>query len=212
MLTVDLEGLLPARKQLQALALTPAKRKRFHKQLGQEVIKTGRANIRAQRTLDGRPMTPRKNGKAKVLRRMMRGVKAWSGPNQVKVSWTNTRAGQVARAHQEGQTERMTAAKAARRAGTPDYDAPATRTQARALIKEGYRHPRGGRVSMKWITEHMSLGQAGVVLRSMRDAPPKQSWEIETPARPFFGLTRGDIKHWADHLITTLTRSARKRH
>jgi len=105
-----------------------------------------------------------------------------------------------------------------KRRGSPDYDAEATKAQARALLKEGFKRPVGKyrsgakkgqrknrRVSQKWIMENMTLGQAGLILRLLRDeAESKKAWELTVPARPFFGLRKADATELSDRLIKTI--------
>jgi len=218
-ITTRMEGDLKLMRQLQVMAMPPAKRKQFHRQVTRLVIREARANIKAQRTVTGTPFTPRANRfrKKALLKNVAKGRKleAYVGPNTGKVTWPNSLSGKIARAQQEGHTEQVTAAGMKKIRGVPDYDDPATKEQARALLQEGFKRPvgkfksgakkgqsKGRRVSMKWIVENMTLGQAGLVLRILRDkTKTEKSWPVTVPARPFFGLRKADVTELSDRLI-----------
>lgn len=192
-------------RQLKALSLPANKRKLLHKRIGREVIKTARQNIQQQKTVEGKSFAPRKNGKrAKMLRRIARGgnLKIFSGANKVTVTWPNSLIGKVARAQQDGFEDKYTAERMKKEHGQPDYGAPATSEQAKALLKSGFRLNAGKfksgknkgatktrRVSQAWVKENMTIGQAGIVLRLLRNKASENSWIVKNAARPFFGLS-----------------------
>jgi hypothetical protein len=208
MLTTKSSGGLKLLKQIAALNLPASRRKQWHNKMGRQVIKSARQNIRQQRTVDGQPFAKSKSGK-RVLRKLARGknLKVYAGANKATVTWPNTPVGKIARAHQEGYQEQYTGEKIKRQKGQPDYDAPATSDQAKALIKAGYKLNKGKyksgkskgqvktkRVSQAWIKENMTLGQAGLVLRMLQNKTAASSWAVNTPARPFFGLNAREIE------------------
>ncbi|MEH6649978.1 MAG: phage virion morphogenesis protein [Motiliproteus sp.] len=206
-LTVSVSGDLALRDQLKLLRLPPAKRKRYHRLLGKEVAKLSRRRVKAQQNIDGTPWKQRKKGRKKMLAKITRPkhLKVYAGSESVKVTWSNRLMGQIARQQQEGIGETMTAKRAARVKGKPDYQSDATASQAKALVKAGFKiyagkyksGAKGGqsktrRVSQRWIRENMTLGQAGLVLRLLRDEPSKQSWDIPLPPRSFLGLSAAE--------------------
>jgi len=216
MLTGRIEGELTLRQQVQALRLPPAKRKRLNRRLAREVVKLSRQRIRSQTGLDGGRWTGRKNGKRKMLTRIMRGknVKVLADARSGRISWPNRLMGQIARRHQEGIAETMTARRAARQAGTPNYDGPPSREMAKALVRAGFRiragKTKGGRVrtrraSQRWIMDNMTLGQAGLVLRKLSDQPSRQQWTIPIPERSFLGVGVNDKRRLAEILISQMT-------
>ena len=78
-------------------------------------------------------------------------------------------------------------------------EGPATRNLARALISEGYKIPRGKgkgskRPSIKWITNNLSINQAGFLLRELKGSSGKSTWKIDLPARSFLGQTVAEQK------------------
>ena len=218
MLGVSLAGDLTLRQQLAVLRLPPAARKKHHRYVAQQVIRKAKRNVQRQTDVHGRALVKRKRGKGKVLRKLPKRLKAYTGPSKAMVTWPKTRTGQIARAHQNGIATTMTAGqaiKAARRRGEPDYSAPATAAQAKALLAAGYRKPIGGtfkngakagqrrtrRVSAKHIMDTMTVGQAGLILRLLRNKASKQQWLIPLPEREFFGLAPADVVDVRNHLI-----------
>ena len=91
--------------------------------------------------------------------------------------------------------------------GTPDYEQPASRKQAKALLKAGFRVSTGesfksgankGKAKMKkpsqkYIVDNMTMGQAALVIRKLNkvENPPKR-WTVKIPARPFLGVPGAD--------------------
>jgi hypothetical protein len=92
------------------------------------------------------------------------------------------------------------------------------------LIQAGYKLPQAGkyasgkkkgqqrskRVSIAWIKENMTLGQAGMILRLLEERQAADSWEIELPARSFFGLSRNEQAQLANKLIDELTSGVKR--
>lgn len=225
-LSVSLKGDLTLRNQLKALGLTPKERLKYHRLLGRKVITNSRQRVKKQQGLSGTGWQQRKSGRGKMLRKLMRSPNPalFAGYKTAKITWKNNRAGQVARRHQDGISETMTAQKAKKRNGTPDYDAPATAAQAKALIKEGFKLYRGKsksgksngktrqrRVSQRWIRDNMTLGQAGLILREMTNKPSQQSWEIPTPQRDFLGMSKQERSKAGEEILEKVTTNAVKR-
>lgn len=219
MLSIKTKGDLTLAQQIKALGLPPAKRASFHRKLGREVIKSARARIKEQRTITGEKFKPRAGDKkGRMLKKMARGsnIRAYTGPNKATVTWPNSLVGKIARAQQEGHTETYTAERMRREHGKPDYNAPATAEQAKALIKAGYKRyvgkyrsgknkgkGKGRRVSQAWIKENMTLGQAGLILRMFRDDGAQQ-WNVKIPARPFLGLSKNQTKQLGNEIIKSI--------
>jgi len=189
------------------LALPAASRKRVLQNAGRRYLKASREHIRQQKTIDGNPFAKRKYGKGKLLKNMGRSLKFFPSPNQVTVTWPNKSVAKLGYRHQFGIDEVMTASKMVKIHGQPDYQAPATKKQARALLEAGFTISAGKtfksgpnkgktrrkRPSQRWIMDNMKLGQAGLIIRTLRNAthPPK-NWKIPVPERPFLGMAGGD--------------------
>jgi len=199
MIRIDVQGHLNVQRKLKLLQLPPAKRKRLMGQVARKVRSASRGRLRAQRGLDGAPWAPRKSGrKQKMLRKVGRQMKTYYQPDSGKVAFDGTVIGRIARAHQDGIPEVMTADKMRRIHGQPDYSAAATTAQAKALRAEGYKaRKKSGKgyrnASIREIKDTLTLGKAGIILRLMRDKPSKQRWVIPLPERSFLGATGQEI-------------------
>ncbi|WP_335918070.1 hypothetical protein [Shewanella algae] len=191
---------LNAKLQLTLLAMPPKKRIRILKTLGRYERAQARVRIRRQQTVSGEPFEPRSNGKKqRMLKRLGKTLEPYvQHASRLELKHRQTLTGRIAALQQEGGAEVMTASKMRRIHGQPDYDAPASRSQAKALAAEGYkvRKAKGGwrRASLNEIQQRLSVGQAGVILRAMRDSQRKQRWNIPVPAREFLGDTTENVQ------------------
>ncbi|WP_020411001.1 phage virion morphogenesis protein [Hahella ganghwensis] len=213
---IEVGGQLAIQRQLDLLKLPPAKRKRLLGQIGRKVRTATRKRLRAQKGLDGQAWEARKGrGQRRMLRKLGRHLAVHSQSNRVDITFNNPLVGRIARQHQEGISEVMTSGRMRRIHGTPDYDAPASRSLARALRQEGFTIARHGgkgrkRPTLRWITEHLTQGQAGLILRQLQDKETKTRWEIPLPARSFLGATQTEIDAMADHLIEQTLKQVRR--
>lgn len=192
----DVFGQLDVKKRLQLLTLPPAKRKRVMTQIGKRLHSETRRRLRTNSDVQGKPFAPRKvKEKGRMFRKLGRFAYYKSTDAYTEISFKGL-AGVVAKEHQEGQRIVYTAAQAAKEYGTPDYEAPATRKQAKSLRDAGYKIKRGKKwmvPSLMWITKNIKLGQAGLILRALRDEVSKKRWIIELPERAFVGASPNDI-------------------
>lgn len=197
------------------------------RRLGGYVRTLSRQNIKRQRTVSGAPMTPRQ--KRRKARSMLMGlyremtVRAASGEGGgvqgVAVSWDNSLMAAIGYRHQHGIGEDWSPLRASKVYGQPDYKDRATRRQAKALLREGYRlmvPAKGGgrrprRVTVSWIEQKMTLGQAGRILRLLRTGQTKgaQFWRDTVPERVFLGVTPQQADAMAHKFIQSLLKSAR---
>lgn len=236
MITTTARGFVPLSKQLQLLRMTPVQKKRSLRRFGRAITRNARQNARAQKTVTGESFAPRR---APRKRRMMKNLaatkhlKVYAGPNNVTVTWKNNYMGKIARAQHDGYQKTVSVQQMKERTGNrgPDYDAPATKRQADALIKMGYRAwpivippkknkkyrdrtghfdgiRKGRRVSKKWIMENLTMGQAGLILREMGyKSGDLDKWEEKIEPRPILGVTKKDV----DEYISGLAKDAAKR-
>lgn len=200
-ITPNKEQALSASMQLQLLKLPAAKRTRILKTLGRYERNLARQRIRSQTTVDGTEFTPRKDGtSARMLKRMGKTLEPYvKNANRLELKHKSPLTGRVAAMHQEGGSEKMSANRMARIHGKPDYKAPCTRPQAKALSAEGYKVRKANgkgyrRASLREIMENLSQGQAMLILRKLRDKPQKQRWDIPVAARPFLGDTTDNVQ------------------
>jgi phage virion morphogenesis protein len=189
-----------ASNELKLLLLTPQKRRRIMRTAGRKVRRDSRKRIRGQKDLTGKTWQGRSNGrKTRMLKKLGKHVQVQTSPNAAKVTFGNKRLGQIARAHQDGISQEMTAEEAARKYGTAKEGAKATREQAKALRLEGYKIRRNKgkgwkKASLKWITTNLSQQQAGLILRTLRDEQSKTRWTISLPERSFLGQSQSEYK------------------
>lgn len=227
MLSVRVTGDEQINATLDRFAAEMRERQKYARRLGGYVRTLSRKNIKRQRTVDGAPMAPRQ--KRREARPMLMGlyrqmtVRAapgeGGGVQGVAVSWDNGLMAAIGYRHQHGIGEDWSPQRARKAYGQPDYKARATRRQAKALLREGYRLPvrgKGGgrglkRVTVSWIEQHMTLGQAGLILRLMRTGKRKgvQSWRDTVPARPFLGVTSQQADELAEKFVKSLLKAAR---
>ncbi len=209
-------------QQMELMILKPANCQKIFEHCGRKYLKASRDNIRKQQTIDGRAMTPRKYGKGKVLKKMGQSLKFKATPKQVQLTWPKKYIAKLGARHQFGIDEVMTANRMVKIHGQPDYKAGATKKQAKALLEAGFTISTGKkfksgpnkgksrrkRPSQRWIMENMKLGQAGLIIRTLRNNlnPPK-SWKIPIPKRPFLGMTGGD----AAQVMTSEIKKQRQR-
>lgn len=176
--------------QLALLRLDRNKRRRVLRSAGRKVRRDSRANLRDQSGIDGRRWKGRVNGgKKRMLKKIGKHLQVQTSDQNVNVTFGNTRVGKVARVHQEGIKQTMTADEAAKIYDSPGDDS-ATRRQARALREEGYKVRKNKRYkqpSIRWIVENLSKSQAGLILRTLRSSESKKRWDIHTPQRDFLG-------------------------
>lgn len=200
-ITPNKEQALSASMQLQLLKLPAPKRTRILKTLGRYERNLARQRIRSQTTVEGTAFTPRKDGTStRMLKRLGKTLEPYvKNANRLELKHKSPLTGRVAAMHQEGASESMSANRMARIHGKPDYKAPCTRSQAKALSAEGYkvRKAKGKgyrRASLREIMDTLSQGKAMLILRKLRDKPQKQRWDIPVAARPFLGDTADNVQ------------------
>ncbi|XPV75184.1 MAG: hypothetical protein ACNI27_11125 [Desulfovibrio sp.] len=157
-----------------------------------------------------------------MLRKLATHLKVLVIGGEVVVTWKGKKYAKIAYQHQYGISGKGTAeaAEAAeKKSGGSRYKDPATYQQAKALKAEGYRHPaqkkRGKgvalkRVSIKWIRENITFGRAGLILKCMRNAPPpRRSWVINVPARPFLGVPQEQVPEFLTEIAQGVLKELR---
>lgn len=209
-------------QRIDLMILKPASKQRIFENAGRVYLKASRENIRQQKTIYGNPFEKKKYGKGKSFKKMGKTLQFEATPKQVKVTWPNKAIAKLGARHQFGIDEVMTANRMVKIHGQPNYEDPATKKQAKALIKAGFVASTGKRYksgtskgkmkkkkpSQKWILENMRLGQAGLIIRSLRSQlnPPKK-WDIPVPPRPFLGMNSKD----ASDVLTQQIQKERQR-
>jgi len=204
-----------ATKQLDLLTLDPRKRRRILRGAGRKVRRDSKSRIRNQKDLVDNNWQARSNGrKQRMLTKLGKHMQVHSNPNNAQVVFGNGRISKIARAHQDGIDQEMTAAEAAKKYGTPDDNQGATREQAKALRQEGYKIRRnkgkGWKApSIKWIQQNLNWRQAGLILRLMRDETnSKNKWTISLPERSFLGQNQGELIALKNYMLDEAFRLA----
>lgn len=193
-ITPNSQQALSVQQQLSLLSLPAVKRIRLLKKLGQHERKLARKRIREQTTVEGKKFAARRDGKkAKMLKKLGKSLEPYvKNTNRLELKHKNALTGRIAALHQEGGKEKMTAARMKRIHGQPDYDAPCSRSQAKALIALGAqtRKAKGKgykRATIKDLVTTLTNGQAGLALEHLRRGKPKKNWDIPVEPRPFLG-------------------------
>ncbi|GLS26161.1 phage virion morphogenesis protein [Marinibactrum halimedae] len=216
---VSVSGALDLKRQIQLLELSRKNRRRVIKKITRSVQKNSKARIRTQKDLDGRKFAPRKRkdrkGSKRRKRKMLRGLskqlKNWATAEKGTVGYQSRKTAKIAHRHQQGHEHRYDSGKQ-REFDKAYYDDPATKKQAVALKKEGFKRPRKNgkgyaNASIRWIMENYTIGRAGLILSEMRGtskaakerkASGKQK-VIVTPARSFLGVDEPEIN---EHIRT----------
>lgn len=197
--SLDIRGLLDAHERLQLLALPPAKRRRVLSKGGDRLAAHNRKRLRSQRNLDGSAFAPRKDGHK---RRMLRGVakalqRTQTSANQTVVGWRRRAASRIASEHQHGHSHTMTAARMRGLNQSQPYAGTATRKQAKALLRAGYRMRAGHRwrrPTQSWIVQNLSTGQAGLILSRLEGRHKPQRWTIRLPVRHALGADAPTVR------------------
>ncbi len=214
---MELTGVEKAKRQLSVLSMSRAERTKKNKLLAREVQKNSKKRIRTQTSLHGGPFEKRKGkSRKKMLKGLARRLIVDSDADKGVITYNNRLTGSIAKAHQEGIAQVMTASKAKQLNGSPDYEAPATRKQAKALRDAGYQIRRKGSKglktpSIKWITENILLGQAGAVLKALEDEDSKKRWTIDVPERPYLGVTKHETSAMTELLFSDFKRQIKRR-
>lgn len=198
---INVNDYLKMVQRLELLSMSDSERKRFLGQVARKSRVAFRRNLRGQHTPDGKAWNKRKKGgRRKMLRKFSQDMQTGYDTKSAKIYFKNPVIGRGAYQHQHGFTEIMTKDKMEKIHGKPDYKANATRRQAKALKREGFRFRKEDgngyrRASVKEIEETLKQGQAGVILRSMRDAEHTPNrWTIDVGSRAFAGFTDSQKK------------------
>ena len=203
---------------IKTMQLTPAEEKKLNRKLATWVRKNARVRASKGENIDGTRYTQRKGERSKRRKQPRRKIykdiakakhlKTTITPNGASIRYKKAWIGKAARRMQEGITEtvNVNADKRYQFSNAGDSEKkPATKRQALELKAAGFkkRGKQGNYVnaSTRWIMENMTIEQAGVVLRSMRDQGGNKTWDIETVARSFLGVSEPERKQYVKALF-----------
>jgi phage virion morphogenesis protein len=196
-----------ASRQLKALLLDPQKRRRIMRGAGRKVRRDSKKRISTQKDLSGRAWKGRSNGKsARMMRKLGKQMVVKTTENNGQITFKGF-AAQIARAQQDGVTQKVTAKKAAKPFSDSDT-APASKRIARLLRNEGYKVRRNKgkgwkKPSISWITSNLSRKEAMAMLHTLRGERKgeKQSWNVELPERSFLGQNESEYKQLRNFVL-----------
>lgn len=218
---VNIVGLLPLQRQLELLKMPAATRRRVLYRTAQAVIKHSKKRVREQKDLTGQPYESRKKkSRRKMLAKLARELKVVTNSSvEALIGFSRRSSAQIAAKHQHGFTETVRASDFQRTDNAKYYDNPATRKQAIALREAGFTVARAnGKGSkpptLKWVTENLTIGQAGFALKRLREwagEASKTSWKTELPARSFLGATAGEITQLIESIFDQMKQEIKAR-
>jgi len=212
-LHIDITGLAGLKQQLAILKLPLTKRRKLLRKTARAIIRDSRKRITTQTDVHGQPFAkrwkPRKD-RRKMLSKLIKLAKIFSNDGkQAKIGFPGL-AGRIAAAQQFGDSQAFTASALQKSQGSAGgRQKPATKRQAVELKKLGYRmNKKGRKPSMRWIMDNLTIGQAGSIIRSMREKQgikAKSSWKTVLPARAFLGASAHDVAQYIQSFFTDIT-------
>jgi hypothetical protein len=196
---------------MEVLKMPTAMRRRLLSRTAKAVIKDSKKRVRNQVDLNGNPFEARKR---KRRRKMLSGLAkrqrvVKNSGTEAKIGFNQSNDARIAAKQQFGDEQTVSASSLPK--GNGSKDAPAKRSQAKALIEAGYKIPRKGgkgtkKPSQKWIMENLSVGKAGAILRWLRDQDEtaKTSWRVKLPARSFLGSNNEDVTRYVEKIMAQM--------
>lgn len=199
--------------ELKLLSLPREKRKRALGQIGREVKKQARKNVRNQRNTRGQAFQERRKQRARegeMLSGFVKGsnIRQKSKEMSVTVGFKNDVMGKMAAAHQEGQTQTIRAKPMSVKQKNDWRNEPASQAQANAILRLGWstsrrRDGKRKKISRKYIMENLTKLQALGLLHELNGKRQgKKSWQTKLPAREFFPNDAQWVKQMAHDVIT----------
>lgn len=182
-------------RDMEILSLPAKKKREIVIRAIQTIKKRAVSTASHQRTPEGYGWKPRKNGTAKMLRRIAKLANSrGEGNHKARLFYKNKRTGEIATEHQEGLDHHFTKAewKGKESEGGKEQ---ATPRQAKKLRDLGYSVKVGGKKGKHWkklsiseIRQSLTRDRAGLIIRKMDSKGRSRrlkSWIIPTEKRPF---------------------------
>ena len=212
----DESAFLQAKDVIRYLQLKEGQKKYLNRRAAFTVRKIARENIKQQKEVNGSAFEKRadKRNRKRMLVGIGRILSAYGTDKAATVTIHNAMWSAIAAQHDEGDKIPWNKTKNQRAPGS-GLDDPATKRQAEALLEAGYRVRKDGRkvrVSQRWIRANLTIGQAGVIYRHLKDkGEPTNSWFIEIPKREFLGVTPYELQQILDDFRDELLKQVRKK-
>lgn len=195
------------REMLGKIDLPPAKKQRLLLRIAKRgVIPAAKRHVREQKNVDGSGFAKRRYGDRALLKGLPKFLKVHDMPSvasvRVYLSGKNYRqpyshkeisVGAVGYIQDKGVTFTMNASQLKTYAMQKSNKEPCTRRQAIRLRKMGFSvkgkikgtRRKPGTAEIQTL---LQKGQAGVIIRTMRGIPSKESWSVSIPPRHFLGV------------------------
>ncbi len=204
-MSMELKGIERALKALDRASFrSSGVRQNVIKKISRQILKNSKQRITQQTDLHGMPFKKRADGKRKKMLTKLRTKLRQTRINEhgTVLGFNSPATSRIAFKHQYGHVE-WVEARHLKKSSSNKRDQPATRRQAKALLKAGYKVKVKGRgyktPSQKWIMENMTIARAGLILRLIRGT--KQQWKITIPARSFLGVTEAELAEITQQVI-----------
>lgn len=201
--------------ELRLMALPRERRKRALGQIGREVKKQARKNVKNQVTTSGKAFKQRvrkRTREGEMLSGFVKGsnIRQRSREMSVTVDFKNDVMGRMATEHQKGKKQTMRARPMSAQQVEEWKNEEASMEQASAIMRFGYRwNERGAdgkrkaRLSRRWIVENLTKWQAlGLLFKLKNRQQGKKTWQADLPAREFFPNDAQWVKRMAFDVIT----------
>ena len=198
--------------ELKLMTLPKERRKRALGQMGREIKKQSRKNVKQQRSVNGKGFKGRRKErtrKGQMLSGFVKGsnIRQRTRGLSVTVDFKNDMMGKMARVHQEGQTQTIKAKKMSAQQKENWRSEPATQAQANAILRLGWgtsrrRDGKRKKISRQYIMENLTKLQAlGMLYELNNKRKGKQSWQVNLPAREFFSNDAKWVKQMAFDVV-----------
>lgn len=211
---VNVVGMLTLERQMQVLAMGSKQRRRLLYKVAKAVRKNTVQRTRKQVDLRGRPFKEHHNKRRrKMLTRLVKqkNLSVVATGIDATIKFKNPYHGGIAAKQQRGYKQIVRSSEMKPK-NKQFYDQPATRKQAKALIEAGFRIKKASgkgkkKPSIRYITEHFTVGKAGHALKKMRlwsGNASKKSWVTTLPARSFLGATPHEVAQHINRIFDTV--------
>jgi phage virion morphogenesis protein len=216
---INIEGKKRVKAMVGLIKANPTKRKNILRKVARKAKTINNQRKRAQKDLDGQPFAKRKKGSAKMFRKISKYLRHTATSEQAKLYFTGN-VGKVAYAHHMGiadnfnvKTDGDKDSKNKKEFSTSGLKKPATRAQAKRLVKSGEfrigkratKSGKGKIPSIKWVTQNLTIGQAGAIFKTL-EIDQKTQWRIERKRRAWLGMNKQDTDQAASIIIDALAK------
>ncbi|WP_394178482.1 hypothetical protein [Marinomonas posidonica] len=203
--------------ELQMLRLPRHRKKRALAQMGREVKKQSRKNVKNQSSTQGKRFKQRRKPRTRkglMLSGLVKGanIRQRTKGNAITVGFKNAQMGRVANEHQEGITRTFNARKMSEQQKADWRTEPASMAQANAIMRFGYRwreRDKDGKrkkISRRYIVENLTKWQALGLLNELKHGKGGRkggvkSWQTVLPSREFFSNDTQWVKQMAHDVM-----------